>query len=100
MSVGGRHVLRAGGLPGEDTAGLTAGGLAIVSSFPQATLWGRSVWVCHGELYHCYHVQPRVFGGRDDLVVVVSEESEEQSTFRDVLWWQGLLELELMGPGR
>ena len=28
------------------------------------------------------------------LLSVVSEESEEQSTFRDVPWWQGLLELE------
>ena len=37
------------------------------------------------------------------LLSVVSEESEEQSTFRDVPWWQGLLELEdleLVDPGR
>merc|ERR1712117_871139 len=37
------------------------------------------------------------------LLSVVSEESEEQTTYRDVPWWQGLLELEdleLVDPGR
>ena len=37
------------------------------------------------------------------LLSVVSEESEEQTTYRDIPWWQGLLELEdleLVDPGR
>ena len=37
------------------------------------------------------------------LLSVVSEESEEQTTYRDVPWWQGLLELEdleLVDPGK